>query len=400
MNDDEGFKLPGTEIERSLAAAVTAAGQVLINTLDGLLKRWTIARNTEAGARAAELAKDIKQTGTLRRKKELMAARRASELEERAHRYKLTLLERAIGRLETTLLRDQINVETIANMGIEFANADPESGNTRQLDEDWLLRFFEYAAKVDDTHLQAVMARALADAPIANRPLTSRRAIDTIRFFEASSYRSFQFMAHELTLFGSLPVPYFSSPHPDAPPNFDMSELIELGLIKRERHKSYTLSLGQLNLIFTFAPRQTFAFELVLLTQIGREIAALFCPEVRQRFSPCGRNIDALELWNIQKILGLSDKHVQTVSNAIIQEASDYWDISYDIFLRTSSTQAHTLFHGVRNDIHQPYGIPDLDFAKHEIDHQLSSFANIIVNEFRYFDEKQLPNLNAEPFGS
>lgn len=395
MSDE--LKLPGTEIERAAAGEITRAGNTLIGALAGLLERWTIIGNTEAKARAAERAKDIEQEGTLRREKELTATRRESELDEIEYRY--SLAQRATGRLQALWLQDQENAEKIARFGIALANEDPEGDKERPLDNDWLLRFFQYASTVDDTQLQAVMARVLADASIANRPLTSRRAIDTIRFFETSSYKSFQFIAQELTLWGSVPVSYFSLRQNSAPPDFDMSELIELGLIKRERHKSFTLSLGKLRAIFTFAPRQTFSFELVLLTQIGREIASLLYPEVRRRFPSGVQNIDAHELWIIQKKLGLSEKHVQAAAIAIVQEASDYWDISYDIFLQTDSTQTYTVFHGVRNNIHKPYSIPDLDFADHRIDPQLSSYAQIIVNEFRYFDERQLPNLNTDPFG-
>ncbi len=179
-----------------------------------------------------------------------------------------------------------------------------------------------------------------------------------------------------------------------------MSSLIELGLVKLERRKSFELSLGALTFNFTFAPRQTFAFEIVLLTQIGREIAALLHPVVRRRFPTSYQNLDALELWHIQKSLRLSDQQVQAAATAIVQEASDFWDLAYDIFIRTASTKAHTVYHGTRDAIQKPYGIPDLDFTGQKIDPHLSAFAQIIVNEFRYFDERQLPNLDVEPYGS
>ncbi len=203
----DGLKLPGTEIERAAAGELTRAGKTLFGAVAGLFERWTIVGNTEAKARAAERAKDIEQEGRLRREKELTAEHRAADLDE--INYRLQLEQRAIGRLQAGWLRDQENVEFVARLGIDFANKDPDGEKERQLDNDWLLRFFQYAATVDDAQLQAVMARALADASIADRPLTSRRAIDTIRFFEISSYKSFQFVARDLTLFGELPVSYF-----------------------------------------------------------------------------------------------------------------------------------------------------------------------------------------------
>ena len=394
----DGFKLPGTEIERAAAGELTRAGKTLFGAVAGLFERWTIMGNTEAKARAAQRAKDIAQEGTLRREKELTAARRAAELDEIEYRYQLG--QRAFGRLQAGWLRDQENVETVARLGIDFANNDSDGEKERQLDNDWLLRFFQYAATVDEAQLQKVMARALADASIADRPLTSHRAIDTIRFLEASSYKSFQFAARDLTIFGALPVPYFSLRRSAAPSDCDMSALIELGLVKIERRKSFELSLGSLTFNFTFAPRQTFAFEIILLTQIGREIAALLQPVVRRRFPPTYQNPDALALWHIQKDLGLNDKLVQAAAIAIVQEASDYWDLACDIFVRTAPNKAHTVYRGTRDAIQKPYAIPDLDFTGQQIDAHLSTLAQIVVHEFRYFDERQLPNLDVEPYGA
>lgn len=395
MSDE--IKIPGAEIERAAAGELTRAGQTLLGAVAGLFERWTIVGNVEAKAKAVERAKDIKQEGALKRQKNLAEARYAAKLAEIESRARLE--QRAAGRLQAGWLRDQENVETIARQGIEYANQESDAEPTRQLESDWLLRFFQYAATVDDQQLQAVMARALADASIASKPLTSRRAIDTIRFFEATSYQSFQFVAKELTLFGIVPTSYFSLRRSAAPADFDLSELLELGLIKLERSKFINLALGQLTFNFTIAPRQAFTFECVMLTQIGREIAALLFPEVRNRFPASNHSLDTQVLWGIQTNLAINEPQVEAAATAIVQEASDYWDIACHIFYRTTG-EARTLFQGSRDAIEQPFGIPDLDFSDQQVEPYLCVLANIVTGAFRYFDEQQLPSMIFDAFAS
>lgn len=388
------IKVPGGELEKAAAGEVTRACRTLTDTVGGLFERWTIKGNTEAKVEAAERAKDIEQERAVRRGKELASARREAELDEVKHADRLA---RAGGRLTAEWQRDQKNVESVAALGIELANNDPDGDSERVLDGDWLLRFFQYAASVDDDQLRAVMARVLADASISSRPLTSRRAIDTIRFFEASSYNSFQFVARELAIFKEVPSAYLRMKHENSPPDFDMSELIELGLIKLEHAKSLLLSVGGLDLHFAFAQRQTFTFELVKLTQTGREIAALLYSDVRSRFPRGTSTIDYELIWTIQKNLELNRRQVKSVAAAIVQEASSFWDFSYSVTLHRPSVKSETIFRGVRDDIMKPFGIPDLDLSRYDIDPLLLDFSQVIVEEFRYFDEMQLPNMIHDP---
>jgi len=392
------LKLPGSEIEKASANIITLFAQSLKDLIDGYFRRWTISGNLRAEAEAQEEVADIKLRGAVRRARVVSAmgleptAKGEIDIE--------AMMLRAAGRLRSEFLLEQQNVDQIAEEAVRLASGDAHATQPRVIEDDWLLRFFQYAAKVDDAQLRAVMARALADAANADLPLTSARAIDTIRFFDPLSYEGFQFVALELTRWGLVPRAYFEQLRSKAPDGFDLVPLMELQLIKAERYKSAELQLGPVSFLFTYAPRETFAFELVSLTKIGREIAALLIPHVRERFETGPERITSAALWEIQQKLGLDVGHVKAIATAIVQEASDTWGLAYDIHLHGPGRQSRTLYCGAREAIDKPFGIPDLTEKLSQIsdDRLLESCVQMAVNQFQYFDERQLPNFISEPF--
>ena len=391
----EIIKIPGTELEKAVAGGISGAAKTLTDAFGGLLQRWAVRGNMRAQAEAENIAANIRQEGDLRRSRIARTHERDQALVDAEWLAKVT---RAVGRFQSELLREQDNVEIIADQSLLLANSDPDREKTKALDDDWLLRFFQYAAKVDDAQLQAVMARALADAAIADRPVISHRAIDTIRFLERQSYRAFGFAARELTRFGAVPRGYFSLKHLAMPEEFDLSNLMEIELVKSERHKSTDLQIGPVSFLLTFAPRETFAFELISLTQIGREIAALMIPEVRERFGMGLPRALGQKVWTIQCALGLDAENVRSAAVATVQEASDGWALAIEVYQRELDGSTRTLFGGSRDAIENPFGITDLAVDGPQDDRRVNDLVQIVVNEFRHFDEHQLPNLVSEPF--
>jgi len=387
----EIIKVPGTELEKAVAGSISGAAKTLTDAFGGLLQRWTVRGNMRAQAEAENIAADIKQDGDLRRSSVARTHERDQMLADAAW---LDKAARAVGRFQLELLKEQDNVEAIAHQSLLIADSDPDRDKTKALDDDWLLRFFQYAARVDDTQLQAVMARALADAAIADRPVISHRAIDTIRFLERQSYRAFDFAARELTRFGGVPRGYFSLKHSAMPEAFDLSGLMEIGLVKLERHKSMDLQVGPVSFLLTFAPRETFAFEIVSLTQIGREIAALMIPEVRERFGMGLPRAMGRRVLDIQTALGLDTSNVRSAAVATVQEASDGWALAIEVYERRPDGSTRTLFKGSRDAIENPFAIPDLKVDALDAD----ALIQVVVKEFRHFDEQQLPNLVSNPF--
>jgi hypothetical protein len=183
----KGLSLPGQPTEEAVAEVGSAAGKSLVRGLSRLgnayVSEWAAQR--EARAEAVRLA--IETDARIKTDTALASVRREQELAEFEHR---AALERRAARFRVEMAREQTNLEAIERRAIEFTERAAESGNARELDEDWLFKFADLAQKVSDDDVQALWARALSSAAIQDAPKLSAAALQTLGLFDKHTARN------------------------------------------------------------------------------------------------------------------------------------------------------------------------------------------------------------------
>jgi Protein of unknown function (DUF2806) len=175
--------IPGQKTDEAIGHVLTEAGKSLVRGLGRLAEvsfaRWIATK--EAEAEAARLT--IETKAEIDRSRDLVRARRKSELQEIDHEGKL--LERRLGRLRRELTWEQANMETIAKRALEITERDPEAGSARELNDDWVFRFARFAQEISDKEVQELWARILSSAAIGARRPVSPAALQTMSLLDS-----------------------------------------------------------------------------------------------------------------------------------------------------------------------------------------------------------------------
>jgi hypothetical protein len=222
----KGISLPGQPTEKAAAEVATEAGKSLVRGLgrlgNAMVDGW--ASTKEARAAAAKLA--IETEASVAREIALMDARRQAELDEVDHQ---ALLQRRALRLRAELEREQINLESIQAKAIEFTEADIDSDKPREIDDDWIFMFSDFAQRVSDAEIQSLWARALSCASIEGAAKLSAASLQTLSLFNRDIAKGFQGFVTAIKSLKSYPALPKSDPQ-----NINLEVLQDLGLI-RER---------------------------------------------------------------------------------------------------------------------------------------------------------------------
>ncbi|WP_456790296.1 DUF2806 domain-containing protein [Bradyrhizobium sp. USDA 4472] len=238
--------MPGQPTEEAAAEVASEAGKSLLRGIaklgDAYVAKWTAAK--EAQAEAARLA--IETASRIEADAMLVKARRDQEMAELEHQ---AVLERRLQRLRGELAREQQNLEAVERRALEFTEADPANGSARDIDEDWLFRFADFAQKVSDRDVQNLWARALSSAAIDGLPRLSAAALQTLGLFDGYIAEDFKKFVTVIVRVGFMPHP--PSGHP-LPQPLDIAALTDLGLIK-ELVTEGPLALAD----FSFQPQGT-----------------------------------------------------------------------------------------------------------------------------------------------
>ncbi len=263
-----GLALPGQAIEQAAAEVGSEAGKSLVRGIAKLgnayVGKWTATK--EAQAEAAKLA--IETNSKIERDAALAQARRQQEVAELEHQ---ATLHRRMERLRRELEREQLNLEAIETLALEFTEHDPSNGNPREIDEDWLFKFADLAQKVSDKHVQDFWARALSSAAMEGATKLSAAALQTLGPFDKHIAESLKEFVAVVVRLGFFP---HTNPGQTEPQQIDMPTLVDLGLVQ-ETMTSNTYDFGD----FIVSANQTRNLLLPLpraylaLTKRGEEIA-------------------------------------------------------------------------------------------------------------------------------
>ncbi|MCG2642439.1 MULTISPECIES: DUF2806 domain-containing protein [Bradyrhizobium] len=220
-----GFSLPGQPTEEALAEVGSDAGKALVRGFGRLgnaaIGEWVAKK--EAKAEAARLA--IETEAKINAAKAVAAAGREQALADLEHS---AALQRRAERLRIELAREQLNWEAIERRSLEYVERDPENGNAREIDEDWLFKFADLAQKVSDSDVQALWARALSSAAIRGAPKLSAAALQTLGLFDRQVAESFRDFVAVVARLGFVPEPEQGQHDPQG---INLGMLHDLGLI-------------------------------------------------------------------------------------------------------------------------------------------------------------------------
>ncbi|MDN2583220.1 hypothetical protein [Aquibium sp. ELW1220] len=295
--------------------------------------------------------------------------------------------DRGIARMLYEIEKREDRFERVFKKGIGYATRTSGSETARPLRDDWLDRFFRYVADVDEEAVLDVLAKALSEAASRDKPLTSPRALDTIRYFQPDSYEIFVKSSALLMLLGCLPVGFFDGDKGIINENA-LEVLLEAGLVKIETSRFYVVPVGDFIITFNYRNAERFNFDIVRLTQIGREIAGIIDNEMRQLPNAIKFSGKVGELLSYQVNGGLTTGTIGHVAQALKRSMADRWAIETTVRIRTK-TENKTIFDGFRAEFKDPFAITIAERAGNESDSYLDAF----VRFFDDFDENELPLL-------
>ena len=308
-----------------------------------------------------------------------------SEQVEARRRAARTLSDRGLARMFYEIDRREARFEWVLNKAMDNVAREGGSEASRPLRDEWLDRFFRYVADVDEQEVLEVLAKALSEAAARDKPLMSPRALDTLRYFQPDSYRIFVDCSTLLTMLGCLPLGFFDDEDTDMSA---LEVLQEAGLVKVETARYYVLPLGDFICTFTYQHDERFDFEIVRLTQIGREIAGLIKNELRQVPDAIRSGGRAGALLDHQLASGLTDATVRRVAQALLRSMSDRWAIQTTVMMRTPNGNRKVL-EVVRGKFQDLFGFSLTETADNESDRLI----DVVARVFTEFDENELPVL-------
>jgi len=118
-----------------------------------------------------------------------------------------------------------------AEVRLEFTEQEAEKDKPREIDEDWIFKFAEYAQKVSEKDVQSLWGRALSSAAMQGMPKLSASALQTLGLFDKSIAEGFRKFVAVVARLGF--VPHLPAGEPE-PQQIDLGALQDLGLIAEE----------------------------------------------------------------------------------------------------------------------------------------------------------------------
>lgn len=151
------------------------------------------------------------------------------------------LRERAAHRLITQEIKRQENLEMIVHESLEESG----SGAAREIEDDWMEAFIQYAQNVSADGVRQLWAQILATQATEGKPAISRATLDALRLLEPKQAENFQRAIQLLIGMGQI---MDVDPHGDPEVAFNVNALESLalediGFLKRIQEKEAGIGL-------------------------------------------------------------------------------------------------------------------------------------------------------------
>lgn len=200
----------------------------------------------------------------------------------------LDLAGRAARRLRSQEMWRQDNLETVVERAVGHvtgAGAE-EKEHPREVEDDWLRAFVDYAQRVSNADIQDIWARILAGQMMEHRPPVSLATLDALRLLEAHQARAFRHLLQVWLTFGqALDIEETSTEEVYVPGfqvhDMDIYALEGIGFVECRQHRDKTLTLKDNLLAFSGGPDGFFEVRLDLAVPSwrGLELGAVLIPD-------------------------------------------------------------------------------------------------------------------------
>jgi hypothetical protein len=201
------------------------------------------------------------------------------------------LNRRAAYRWLSEETQKQLNMENITKKALPLVQ---ESSKPQEMDNDWIVNFFDKGRLISDEQIQLIWAKILAGE--ANSPTSfSKRTVNLLASFDKEDAEIFTHLCSFICIIGerSVPIIMYKSPMDQIYSNggieFDtINHLDDIGLIDFDSlgvfqrvslKQDITVFYGekQIKLHFKGQEKNSLSVGNVILTQVGRELSAV-CP--------------------------------------------------------------------------------------------------------------------------
>lgn len=380
--------IPGAKLEGALANVAEDGGKTLTSALRTILSAWADKKAAVNVATAEQIKLDIADEHQRARERTAIAERRQQEIEELDHR--IGLIERARGRVLDEIAHSQKSIEYVAQKAIEYNAADVDANEERDIEQDWLRRFFRYAAEVDEKTVLDIFAKALSDSAIRGRTLLSPRALDTLRFFESYSFEMFRLCASITGMFEAIPSGLLERHAHNVGEDLNLPLMLEMGLIKKDVQKHLSAIIGGFDLSFYYPPANRAQIEVVRLTHVGRSIAGLMSGAHRELIDPVTFEGSPDALLKLQMALGLSPRVAKDLGKSLVATLADADGI--EVQVRVCRQQR---YRSIKTNYDDPFGVTDaIDLSG--LSDEARALAAIVISELVDFDTNQLDAMRGQ----
>ncbi|MFZ2997231.1 DUF2806 domain-containing protein [Sphingobium sp.] len=380
--------IPGAKLEGALANVAEDGGKTLTSALRTILSAWADKKAAVNAATAEQIKLDIADEHERARERTAIAERRKHEIEELDHR--IGLIERARGRVLNEIAHTQQSIEYVAQKAIEYNAAELDSCEERDVEQDWLRRFFRYAAEVDEKTILDIFAKALSDSAIRGRALLSPRALDTLRFFESYSFEMFRLCAGVVGMFETVPRGLLERHAHNVGQDLDLSLMLEMGLIKNDVQRNLNAVIGGFDLSFYYPPANRAQIEIVRLTHVGRSIAGLMNGAHRELIDPVTFEGSPDALLELQKALGLTPRVAKDLGRSLVATLADADGI--EVQVRVCRQQR---YRNTKTNYDDPFGVTaSIDLSG--LSQETRALAAIVISELVDFDTNQLESMRGQ----
>jgi hypothetical protein len=260
----------GKDLSKVASDVASEGGKSIIRGLATLVESHFaphIAKN-KAKADAIRIEAAIKTD------RALTDERRRRELEEIDHQAEMAekelLVSQRVNRVYVEFAREEANLQAIASASLRITEQDPDRNEAREIEEDWIFKFANYAQEVSDRRVQQWWSRILSSAAIGGKPLLSPAALQAMSLLNKNGANDFEKCCRVFAAFGFYPLAGKSFDNEIQ--DIDLRNLSEVGLIAETARDKYSfadfdLARGREAARFSLLHSQ------LVLTQRGAQIA-------------------------------------------------------------------------------------------------------------------------------
>jgi len=218
----------------------------LADATGGALAPYQIKRVEKAKAEADAYGAVVKTKSDI----EVERLRREAAIETASDEQ---LLRRASERVARQEVKNQANLEHIVVESLQMADKiEAESIDIREIDDDWIMAFIDYAKNISSEEIRSLWAKILAQQGAEGRPSVSRATLDSLRLVESRQAAVFVSGVQQYLGLGQI---MDLNPFDDGSGAFNVHlheamALEELGFFSRGPSREYAIEFH--DCIFTF----------------------------------------------------------------------------------------------------------------------------------------------------